>query len=106
MYGRGGYLAKLNYMDIKKMLDRQQVLNKEGTLTNGEIKSLVKEWHYRRTEAELNHLSVEMKMKAMEKKLTKYNVEWLGKMPIEREDGIVRVLVSQMGVAHPWKHGR
>ncbi len=75
MYGRGGYLAKLNYMDIKKMLDRQQVLNKEGTLTNGEIKSLVKEWHYRRTEAELNHLSVEMKMKAMEKKLTKYNVE-------------------------------
>jgi hypothetical protein len=75
MYGRGGYLAKLNYMDIKKMLDRRQVLNKEGTLTNGEIKSLVKEWHDRRTDAELNHLSVEMEMKAMEKKLTKYNVE-------------------------------
>jgi hypothetical protein len=84
-------------MDIKKMLDRRQVLSKEGTLTNGEIKLLVKEWHDRRTEAELNHLSVEMEMKAMEKKLTKYNVEQLGEMPIEREDGTMRVLFSQMG---------
>jgi len=67
MCGRGGYLTKLNYMDIKKMLDRRQALNKKGILTNGEIKSLVKEWHDRRTEAELNHLSVEMEMKAMEK---------------------------------------
>jgi hypothetical protein len=49
------------------MLDRRQALNKKGILTNGEIKSLVKEWHDRRTEAELNHLSVEMEMKAMEK---------------------------------------
>ena len=36
-------------------------------------------------------------MKAMEKKLTKYNMEQLGEMPIEREDGTMRVLVSQMG---------
>ncbi len=36
-------------------------------------------------------------MKAIEKKLTKYNVERLGEMPIEREDGTMRVLVSQMG---------
>ncbi len=35
----GGKLAKLNYMDIKKMLDRQQAFNKKGTLTDGEIKS-------------------------------------------------------------------
>jgi hypothetical protein len=84
-------------MDIKKMLDRRQLLNKKGTLTDGEIKSLVKEWHNRRTEEELNHISVEMKMKALEKKLTKYNVEQLGEMPIEREDGTMRVLVSQMG---------
>jgi hypothetical protein len=30
-------------MDIKKMLDGLQGLNKKGTLTDGEIKSLVKE---------------------------------------------------------------
>lgn len=96
MCGQGGYLAKLNYMDIKKILDRQQTLNKKGTLTDGEIKSLVKEWHNRRTEAELNQVSVEMEMKAMEKKLTKYNVERLGEMPIERDNGTMRVLVSQM----------
>ncbi len=36
-------------------------------------------------------------MKAMEKKLTKYNVERLGNIPLEREDGAMRVLVSQMG---------
>ncbi len=62
-------------MDIKKILDRQQALNKKGILTDGEIKSLVKDWHDRRPEEELNHVSAEMEMKAMEKKLTKYNVE-------------------------------
>jgi hypothetical protein len=32
---------------------------------------VVKEWHDKRTEAELNHGMVEMEMKAMEKKLSK-----------------------------------
>jgi hypothetical protein len=97
MCGRGGYLAKLNYMDIKKILDRRQALNKKGTLTNGKIKSLVKDWHNRRSEEELNHVSVEMEMKAIAKKLTKYNVEQLGNIPLVREDGTMRVLVSQLG---------
>ena len=106
MYGQGGYLAKLNYMDIKKMLDRRQALNKKGTLTDGEIKSLVKEWHDNRMEAELNHKTVEMEMNAMEKKLTKYNVERLGELPTEREDGMMRVLICQMGDVHQWRPGR
>jgi hypothetical protein len=58
---------------------------------------LVKDWHDRRSEKELNQESVEMEMKAMEKKLTKYNVEQLGDIPLEREDGTMRVLVSRMG---------
>jgi hypothetical protein len=33
----------------------------------------------------------------MEKKLEKYNVEQFGKLPIERKDGTMRVLVNQMG---------
>jgi hypothetical protein len=97
MCGLGGQLAKLNYMDIKKMLDRQQALNNKGAFTDGEIKSLVKDWHDRRSERELNQESVEMEMKAMEKKLMKYNVKQLGDIPLEREDGTMRVLVSQMG---------
>ncbi len=36
-------------------------------------------------------------MKAMEKKLSKYNVEQLGELPTEREDGTMRVLICQMG---------
>jgi hypothetical protein len=76
--GQGGKLAKLNYMDIKNMLDRQQALNKKGTLTCREIKSLVIKWHDKRAEEDLNALTVAMEMKAMEKKLTKYNVEQLG----------------------------
>ena len=87
----------MNYMDIKNMLDRQQALHKKGSLTDGEIKSLVKEWHDTRTEAELNNKTVEMEMTAMAKKLRKYNVERLGDLPTEREDGTMRVLVSQMG---------
>jgi hypothetical protein len=58
---------------------------------------LVKDWHDRRSEEELNHVSVEMEMMAMEKKLIKYNVEQLGNISFEREDGTMRVLVSQMG---------
>jgi hypothetical protein len=63
------------------MLDRQQALNKKGTLTDGEIKSLVREWHNNRMEEELNHVTIETDMKAMEKKLTKYNVKQLKDIP-------------------------
>jgi hypothetical protein len=58
---------------------------------------LVKEWHDNRPEEEINTLTVAMKVKAMEKKLEKYNVEQLGELPIEMEDGTMRVLVNQMG---------
>jgi hypothetical protein len=84
-------------MDIKNLLDRWQALNKKGTLTDGEIKSLVKEWHDKRAEEDLSALTVVMEMKTTEDKLAKYNVEKLREMPIEREDGTMRVLVSQMG---------
>ena len=87
----------MNYIDIKNMLYRRQALHKKGTLTDGEIKSLVKEWHDRRTEAELDQATVNMELQAMAKKLHKYNVEKLGELPTEREDGTMRVLVSQMG---------
>ena len=63
------------------MFDRRQALNKKGTLTDGEIKSLVKEWHDNRTEAELNHGTVEMEMKAMEKKLASTMWNNLGSYP-------------------------
>jgi hypothetical protein len=46
-------------------------------LTDGEVKLLVKEWHDKRLEEELNTLTVAMEIKAMEKKLAKYNVEQL-----------------------------
>jgi hypothetical protein len=58
---------------------------------------MVKEWHDRRTEAELDQATVNMELKAVAKKLHKYNVERLGELPIEREDGTMRVFVSQMG---------
>jgi hypothetical protein len=103
MCQQGRKLAKLNYMDIKKMLDRQQALNKKETLANREIKSLVKDWYDRRSAKELNHVSIKMEMKAMEKKMIKYNVEQLGNIPFDREDGTMRVLVSQMGVAQAWR---
>ncbi len=58
---------------------------------------MVKDWHNRRSEEELNYVSVEMEMKAMEKILTKYNMEQLWNIPLEKEDGTMRVLVSQRG---------
>jgi hypothetical protein len=58
---------------------------------------LVQDWHDKRSEKQLNQESVAMEIRAMEKKLTKYNVERLGNIPMEREEGTMRVLVSQMG---------
>ncbi len=79
------------------MIDRRQSLNKKGTLTEWDIKSLVKEWHDVRTEEELNQATMETKLRAMDKKRHRYNVACLGSIPMEREDGTMRVLVSQMG---------
>jgi hypothetical protein len=38
-----------------------------------------------------------METKAMENKLRRYNVEQLGEIPVDREDGTMRILVCQMG---------
>jgi hypothetical protein len=97
MYRSKGKLAKLNYMDIKLLLDRRIVKNKRGSLTEREIQMLVKDWHDRHLEGDLRQETIEMETKSMEKKLRKYNVEQLGEMPLEREDGTMRILVCQMG---------
>jgi len=66
-------------------------------LTDEEIKSLVKEWHSHRAEGELNQDTVKREIRSMEKSVANYNVEQLGSIPIEREDGAMRILVCQMG---------
>ena len=45
----------------------------------------------------MNQTTVEMEMKAMEKTLAKFNVEQLGNIPTQREDGMMRILMCQMG---------
>ena len=57
----------------------------------------MKYWHDQRAEEDLNQITVEMERKVMEKMLAQFNVEQLGKIPIQQEDGIMRVLVCQMG---------
>ena len=93
--GRGG--GTLNYIEIKQLIERCQLNNKKGKLTDGEIKMQVKDWHNKRVEEDLNQTTVEMEMKAMEKTLAQFNVEQLGNIPIQREDGTMRILVCQMG---------
>jgi hypothetical protein len=58
---------------------------------------LVKDWHDRRLEGDLQLGSIEMETKSMEKKLRRYNMEQLGEMPLEQEDGMMRIVVCQMG---------
>jgi hypothetical protein len=97
MYRSKGKLAKLNYMDIKLLLGRRIVKNKRGSLTDREIQMLVKDWHDRHSEGDLRQETIEMETKSMEKKLRRYNVEQLEEIPLEREDGIMQILVCQMG---------
>ena len=81
----------------KKLKERRQLNNKKGKLTDGEIKTLVKDWHDKRAEEDLNQITVEMEMKAMEKTLANFKVEQLGNIPIQQENGTMRILVSHMG---------
>jgi hypothetical protein len=78
-------------------MDRWSAQQEKGKLTDTEIKGLVKEWYDRRTEGDLNKVVIDREMQAIEKKLAKYNVEQLGEIPIKSEDGIMRILVCQMG---------
>ena len=87
----------MNYTEIKQLIERRTIVNKKGKLTDEEIKALVKELHDHRAEEELNDETVEREMKSMELTIARYNVEQLGEMPTEREDGAVRILVCQMG---------
>jgi hypothetical protein len=97
MYGSKRKLAKLNYLEIKLLLDRRIVKNKRGSLSEREIQTLVKDWHNRRLERDLWQGTIEMETKLMEKKLRRYNMEQLGEMPMEWEDGTKRIMVCQMG---------
>ena len=58
----------LNYIEIKQLIERCQLNNKRGKLTDKEIKLLVKDWHNQRAEEDLNQTTVEMEMKAMERR--------------------------------------
>ncbi len=84
-------------MVIKQLLDRKAIENKRGTLTNGEIKLLVKDIHDCRMEGELQQGIAETEMREMKKKIQCYNVEQLEEVPTEREDGTMRVIVCQIG---------
>ena len=89
--------ATMNYIEIKKLIERRMLANKKEKLTDDEIRLLVKEVHDNRAEKELNQETVEREIREMEKLVAKHNVEQLGSIPLEREDGAMRILVCQMG---------
>jgi hypothetical protein len=93
----GATLARLNYLEIKKLMDRWSAQQKKGKLTDAEIKGLVKEWYDRRIEGNLNKVVINREMQAMEEKLAKYSVKQLREILITRKDGTMQILVCQMG---------
>jgi hypothetical protein len=54
-----GTLARLNYLEIKKLINRWSAQQKRGKLTDAEIKGLVKKWYDRRTEGDLNKVVID-----------------------------------------------
>jgi hypothetical protein len=90
-------VSQLNYMDIRKIMDRRSVQQKKGLLTDAEIQKLVTEWQDVRGKAGLDQATIDREVKTMEEKLTKYNMAALGEVPTQQEDGTYRILVCQMG---------
>ena len=58
----GGILARFNYLEIKKLMDRWTAKQNKGKLTDVEIKGLVKEWYDRRMEGDLNKVVIIQEM--------------------------------------------
>ena len=64
--------SQLNYMDIRKIMDRWMVQQKKGLLTDAEIQKLVSERQDKRCEADLNQATINREeVKTMEEKLQK-----------------------------------
>ncbi len=78
-------------------MERRSTQQKQGRLADAEVKMLVKDWHDKRTEGDLNQAVADWEMKAMEAKLAKYNVDRLGEIPLNRADRTMRIMVCQMG---------
>ena len=49
----------MDYIEIKKLIERRTLLNKKEKLTDDKIRTLVKEWHDHRAEKKLNQVTVE-----------------------------------------------
>jgi hypothetical protein len=81
--------SQLNYMDIRKIMDKRSVQQKKGLLTEAEIQKLVTEWQDKRGEEDLDQATIDREVKTMEEKLNKYNVPTLGEVPTQREDGLI-----------------
>ena len=99
MCARKGNLAKLNYMEIKQLIDRKVIENKKGMLTQGEICQLVKDLHDQRQEDKLEQGTADKEMEAMQRKIQHYNVEQLGGIPPERDNVAMRILVCRWEAA-------
>ena len=84
--------SQLNYMDIRKIMDRQTVQQKKELLTDAEIQKLALEWQDERCEVDLNQATIAREVKTMEEKLKKYNVVALREVPPQREDRSFRIL--------------
>ena len=85
--------SQLNYMDIRKIMDRRTVQQRKGLLSDAEIQKLVTEWQDVRGKAELDQTTIDREVKTMEAKLNKYNMPALGEIPTQRKDGTFRILV-------------
>jgi hypothetical protein len=75
--------SQLNYMDIRRIMDKRSVQQKKGLLTDAEIQKLVTEWQDEHGEADLNQATINREVKTIEEKLNKYNVPMLGEAPTQ-----------------------
>jgi hypothetical protein len=55
--------TKMNYMEIKQLIEKGKILNKKGKLTDKEIQALVNEFHNHRAAEEVNNKTVEREIR-------------------------------------------
>lgn len=90
-------VPRMSYEDIRSIMDRKLAQQKRGILTDAEVASIVKSWQDKQLEEEEVDVEiVEREVRRLEKKFQKFNVPMVGSMPIERPDGVFRVMYCQL----------
>ena len=87
-------LPRMAYNDIQRIMQKRELQQKKGLLTDREVEVIVQKWKDDREMEELDPDTVAKEVKRLEEsKFKRYNVPMIGNVPDEKPEVCVCVLI-------------